>query len=58
MPSKFDEPFWIGDRYFSESDIAVMRETLRRFHRLSRGEMVATLCEDLPWLMPNGVFSQ
>lgn len=54
MPSKFDEPFWIGDRYFSESDIAVMRETLRRFHRLRRGEMVATLCENLPWLTPKG----
>ena len=54
MPTRFDAPFWIGDRYFSEDDIQVLRETLRRFHRLSRGELVATLCENLPWVAPNG----
>lgn len=54
MPTRFDEPFWIGDRYFSPDDIALLRETLRRFHRLSREEMVATLCENLAWIAPNG----
>lgn len=54
MPISFDEPFWIGDRYFSLEDIAVLRETLRRFQRLSRGELIATLCENLPWTTPAG----
>ena len=54
MPTHFDEPFWIGDRYFSRDDIALIRETLRRFHRLSRQEMAATLCENLAWTSPNG----
>lgn len=49
MPMRFDEPFWIGDRYFSLDDIALIANTLRRFRRLSRPELVATLCENLPW---------
>lgn len=56
MPTKFGQPFWIGDRYFSLEDIHLIRETLRRFHRLSRGEMVSTLCENLNWVGPNGKF--
>jgi hypothetical protein len=54
MPMRFDEPFWIGDRHFSLDDIALIHETLRRFHRLSRQEMAATLCENLAWTSPNG----
>ncbi len=54
MPTRFDEPFWIGDRHFSLNDIALIRETLRRFHRLSRQEIAATLCENLAWTGPNG----
>ena len=54
MPTRFDEPFWIGDRYFSADDIALIRDTLRRFHQLSRHEMAATLCENLPWISPAG----
>ena len=54
MPRTFDEPFWIGDRYFSLDDIALIQDTLRRFHRLSRGEIVQTLCENLPWTTPGG----
>lgn len=54
MPTRFDEPFWMGDRYFSLDDIALIRETLRRFHRLSRQELAATLCENLTWISPTG----
>jgi hypothetical protein len=54
VPTHFDEPFWIGDRYFSPDDIVLIREILRRFHRLSREEMVARLCENLAWTAPNG----
>ncbi len=54
MPRTFHEPFWIGDRYFSDADLALIQDTLRRFHRLSRGELVQTLCENLPWRTPAG----
>lgn len=54
MPIRFDEPFWIGDRYFSLGDIALIENTLRRFRRLSRPELVATLCENLPWTTATG----
>ncbi|MCY0880317.1 MAG: DUF4338 domain-containing protein, partial [Firmicutes bacterium] len=47
-------PFWIGDRYFSLEDISLIRETLRRFRRLSRPEVAATLCENLPWTTATG----
>ena len=54
MPLHFDEPFWIGDRYFSLDDIALIEETLRRFRRLGRPELVATLCQNLPWTTAAG----
>ena len=54
MPRQFDEPFWIGDRYFSLEDLALIAETLRRFRRLGRSELVATLCENLPWTTAMG----
>ena len=53
MP-RFDEPFRVGDRYFSAEDIAHIKATVRRFSLLSRKEIAATLCENLPWKAPNG----
>lgn len=47
-------PFWIGDREFAEADVELIRTTVRRFSRFSREEIVATLCENLPWKAPNG----
>ena len=49
MPISLDQPFWIGDRHFSETDIALLRTTILQFPNLSRAELVATLCENLPW---------
>lgn len=49
-----DVPFWIGDREFTEADINLIRITVERFSRLSREEIAATLCENLPWKAPNG----
>lgn len=46
--------FWIGDREFTEADIELIRTTTQRFSRFSREEIVATLCENLPWKSPNG----
>lgn len=47
-------PFWIGDREFTETDVDLIRLTVRRCFRLSREEITATLCENLPWKAPNG----
>ncbi|CAB3394665.1 Druantia anti-phage system protein DruA [Kyrpidia spormannii] len=49
-----DVPFWIGDREFREADLELIRNTVQRFSRLSREEIAATLCENLPWKSPNG----
>jgi len=32
----------------------LIEETVRQFHRLSRSELAATICEILPWKAPNG----
>jgi len=50
----WDPPFWIGDRLFSAEDLALIKETVRQFKRLSRRELFATICENLPWKAPNG----
>lgn len=51
---RFKEPFWVGDRYFDVEDIAHIKGTTKRFSGLSRHELAATLCENLPWKAPNG----
>lgn len=49
-----DRPFWVGDREFSPVDLVHIQITVRRFSRLSRQEIMATICENLPWKAPNG----
>ena len=50
----WDPPFWIGDRQFTEDDLALIKEMVRRYRHLSRRELASTLCENLPWKAPNG----
>ncbi len=50
----WDPPFWIGDRQFTEEDLALLKEIVRRYRHLSRMELALTLCENLPWKAPNG----
>jgi len=47
-------PFWYGSRQFTAEDLALIVETVRRFGRLGFSEVVATICENLPWRAPNG----
>lgn len=54
MDARFDAPFWVGERYFAEADIALMHTTITQCQGLSRGELVSTLCEILPWKSPTG----
>ena len=53
--SKNDRTLLYG-RYFSEEDLWVVRETVRRFPKLSRQELVSTICENLEWFAPNGKY--
>jgi len=50
----WDTPFWIGDRQFTADDIAFIEAMVRDFRHLSRSELAATVCENLPWKAPNG----
>ncbi len=50
----WDPPFWIGDRLFTAEELTLIKETVRQFKRLSRRELIATICENLPWKAPNG----
>jgi len=52
--SRWDPPFWVGDRLFTAEDLALIQWTARRFPALSRWELALTLCENLPWRAPNG----
>ena len=54
MASRWDAPFAVGDRQFSEEDLELIRWTTERFRALSRQELANTLCENLPWKAPNG----
>ena len=50
----FHPPFWIGDRKFTTADLALIKATVKEFKGLSRKELAATVCENLPWKAPNG----
>lgn len=50
----FKPPFWIGDRQFSAADLALIKTIVEEFGRLSRKELAATVCENLPWQALNG----
>jgi hypothetical protein len=47
-------PFWIGDRQFTAEDLTLIETIVREFKQLSRYELAATACENLPWKAPNG----
>jgi len=53
MPG-LDPPFWYGSREFTAKDLELIVWTARRYGWLSYGELMATLCENLPWKAPNG----
>jgi len=52
--SRWQPPFWYGGHEFNAEDLALVLGTVRRFRDLSFGELVATICEILPWKAPNG----
>jgi transposase len=54
LASRWDPPFWIGDRLFTREDLDLIYWTAERFSALSRTELAFTICENLPWKAPNG----
>ena len=54
MRTRWDPPFWVVDREFSAEDLANIQDMVYRCRRLRREEIVATVCENLPWKAPNG----
>jgi hypothetical protein len=50
----WETPFWIGDREFTADDLCLIETIVREFKNLSRTELAATVCENLPWKAPNG----
>lgn len=54
MSIRWSPPFWVGDREFSAEDLANIQDMVYRCRRLSRAEIAATVCENLPWKAPNG----
>lgn len=50
-----EEPLlWQGDLKICAEDIAYIRSFVKRYPRLSRTEVIYTLCEHLLWLAPGG----
>ena len=45
---------WRGNLDITANDIAYIRSFVTRFPRLSRTEVIYTLCEHLQWLTPAG----
>jgi hypothetical protein len=54
MAQRWDEPFWIGDRFFSLEDIEKIKFTVEHFHWVSRLQLYAALCDMLSWQSPKG----
>lgn len=48
---------WFG-RDFTAEELEQVRETIRVCRRLSRYELVLTLCENLGWVTPNGSYKE
>ncbi len=53
MP-KWTPPFWYGSREFTDGDLALVIDTVKRFGKLGFSEVIATICENLAWKAPNG----
>jgi len=51
---RWNPPFWIGDRLFSQEDLDLIHWTAKRYSNLSRTELAYTICENLDWRAPNG----
>ena len=49
-----NETILLFGREFSEADLWIVKEVVRRYPRLSQEELAHTICENLRWFAPNG----
>lgn len=56
MEKQNDSPTLLCGRYFSAQELHDVKETVRIFSKLSRTELVNTLCEILDWVTPTGQY--
>lgn len=52
--AKIQDTILLFGRDFTELDFWIVKETVRRFPRLSQTELAHTICENLQWFAPNG----
>ncbi|MBS3947465.1 MAG: hypothetical protein KGZ57_04020, partial [Dethiobacter sp.] len=48
------ETILLFGREFTEVDLWIVKEVVRRYPRLSQEELAHTICENLRWVAPNG----
>lgn len=56
MKKQNDHLILLSGRYFTQQEIYEVQETVRMFSRLSRAELVNTICENLKWVTPTGAY--
>ena len=54
MPKQCDTSILLNGRYFTEQELADIQEIVRLFPKLSRWELVRTICENLEWFTATG----
>jgi hypothetical protein len=54
MPDTSNGTTLLFGRDFTDEDLWVIKETVRRFPKLSQTELAHTICENLNWVTPNG----
>jgi len=52
--AKIQDTLLLFGRDFTELDLWIVKETVRRFPRLTQTELANTICENLQWFAPNG----
>lgn len=56
--SKWESSIFLCGREFSAREIQDIQETVKLFPKLSRYELVHTICEHLAWVTPTGEYKQ
>lgn len=56
MAKESDAPVLLCGRYFTPRELQEIQETVRMFPKLSRHELVMTVCENLDWTTPIGQY--
>jgi hypothetical protein len=54
MAGTSNDTILLFGRDFTEEDLWIIKETVRRFPKLSQTELAHTICENLNWVTPNG----